>query len=366
MKIKVTKPRCFIAMAFDQEDTDDLYDNIILPILKRNGIIPVIINRRNDNNDINIQIIEQLNNCDFCIADLTYTRPSVYFEAGYAQRQVDVIYTVRSDHLKKDQPEYLRVHFDLQMKPLIIWHNTHNSNFGKKLETRLKTTVLRKFKIENDKKLSILKKEQNFKSFSIKTRLFFIRRRVLNYFYKKGIRNWFSIPQDLLSKKHSDKLFLLRRIIEKCTNPLNLLDNEGFYIGFYKPQKECLNVITLNVLDNLTINILKDEIGFSMLNEKKLYFENFLSNEEILEIKETNEYNIVISLKNISSDKIMSSIHSLEFDIDNNYYHTKIQFVGSPSINKHLILRNIFFYFISPITHIDQIKDKIEPIISAI
>ena len=59
----------------------------------------MIINRREDNRDINHQIIEQLNACDFCITDLTYTRPSVYFEAGYAQRAVDVIYTVRSDHL---------------------------------------------------------------------------------------------------------------------------------------------------------------------------------------------------------------------------------------------------------------------------
>ncbi|MBA7694210.1 hypothetical protein ES703_102817 [subsurface metagenome] len=115
------KPRCFVAMAFDHDDTDSLYEKSIKPVLKSLGVIPVIINRREDNRDINQQIIKQLNACDFCIADLTYTRPSVYFEAGYAQRAVEVVYTVRNDHLHKNQPDDRRVHFDLQMKPLIRW-----------------------------------------------------------------------------------------------------------------------------------------------------------------------------------------------------------------------------------------------------
>ena len=54
------KPRCFVAMAFDHDDTNLLFDKAILPVLKANGIVPVIINRREDNRDINQQIIEQL------------------------------------------------------------------------------------------------------------------------------------------------------------------------------------------------------------------------------------------------------------------------------------------------------------------
>lgn len=146
-----TKPRCFVAMAFDHEDTDQIYDNVIEKILTRNGVIPIIINRKQDNRDINIQIIDELDRCDFCITDLTYTRPSVYFEAGYAQRQVEVIYTVRSDHLKKNQPDDKRVHFDLQMKPIIRWKNPEDTTFPIRLEKRLKTTILKKLKLQGGK-----------------------------------------------------------------------------------------------------------------------------------------------------------------------------------------------------------------------
>src|SRR5262249_50457195 len=109
-------PRCFVAMAFDHNDTDAVYDLLIKPTLQRNGIVPIIVNRRQSNDDLNKQIIELLDGSDFCIADLTYARQSVYFEAGYAQRKSPVIYTVRRDHLKRGQPDDLRVHFDLQMK----------------------------------------------------------------------------------------------------------------------------------------------------------------------------------------------------------------------------------------------------------
>ncbi len=92
------KPTCFVAMAFGKEDTEKLYDNLMLPVLNKLNIRPVIINRQESNDDLNLQIMEELEKCDFAIADLTYARPSVYFEAGFAQRAVEVIYTVRADH----------------------------------------------------------------------------------------------------------------------------------------------------------------------------------------------------------------------------------------------------------------------------
>jgi len=136
-------PTCFIAMAFGHEDTNAFYENQVLPVLKRNKIKAVIINRRQSNDDMNIQIIAQLEKADFCIADLTYTRPSVYFEAGFAQRMIPVIYTVRKDHLDNGQPDDRRVHFDLQMKPLITWNSPTDDSFARRLEARIKSTFLR-------------------------------------------------------------------------------------------------------------------------------------------------------------------------------------------------------------------------------
>ncbi len=131
---QASRPTCFVAMAFDHDDTDSLYDQQILPTLRRLGIRFVRIDRRQSNDDVNIQIMEQLQSADFCITDLTYARPSAYFEAGFAQRSTPVIYTVRRDHLSRAQPDHLRVHFDLQMKPIIPWKSPSDSSFANRLE----------------------------------------------------------------------------------------------------------------------------------------------------------------------------------------------------------------------------------------
>jgi len=132
-------------MAFERKDTDDLYDKAIKPLLKRKGIAPFRVDRSNRNDDIDDQILSELGRCDFVIADLTYARPSVYFEAGVAHgRPVPVIYTCRRDHFKHradDQHGNFCVHFDLQMKPIIPWIDSTSNAFAKKLNSRIEHVV---------------------------------------------------------------------------------------------------------------------------------------------------------------------------------------------------------------------------------
>ncbi len=133
--------KCFIAMAFDHPDTEALYDRAIRPVLRAQRITAVRVDRSGRNDDIDDQIIEGLSLCDFVIADLTYARPSVYFEAGFAQgRGVPVIYTCRGDHFRQ-RPEdiagNLKVHFDLQMKPIIAWTAVPSATFLKRLAQRI-------------------------------------------------------------------------------------------------------------------------------------------------------------------------------------------------------------------------------------
>ncbi len=138
------KPRlkCFIAMAFDREDTDLIYSKVFKPILKdgKRNIKPIRIDKITHNDDIDEKIISELKECDFVIADLTYARPSVYFEAGFAQRSVPVIYTCRSDHFKPQQADplgNLKVHFDLQMKNIIKWKSFDDKTFKINLGARI-------------------------------------------------------------------------------------------------------------------------------------------------------------------------------------------------------------------------------------
>lgn len=132
---------CFIAMAFGHAETDTLYNRSIRPLLKQRGITPFRVDRSVRNEDIDDQILAGLQRCDLVIADLTYARPSVYFEAGVAHgRHVSVIFTCRADHLRHrpDDPHgNFRVHFDLQMKPIITWSAPGDPRFARRLASRL-------------------------------------------------------------------------------------------------------------------------------------------------------------------------------------------------------------------------------------
>lgn len=192
-------------MAFDHGDSDAIYDRVIEPVLRRNAITPVIINRRESNEDLNNQIITELDSCNLCIADLTYTRPSVYFEAGYAQRVVPVIYTVRSDHLLKGQPDDLRVHFDLQMKPLVRWKSPRDSDFGRRLERRLRSTFLRTWNRRTRLDERLEKERSAFTVLPLARRLILLRRRAVLELRRFGFRAWTVTPMgDALISKVSE------------------------------------------------------------------------------------------------------------------------------------------------------------------
>lgn len=121
----VTSMKCFVASVFGKKDVDEIFDKIIVPVLKEYSIQPLRVDRVEHNDDIDDKIFELMLSSDFCIADLTYARPSVYFEAGYIWGiGKPVIYLVRSDHFKPkidDSYGNLKVHFDLQMKNIISW-----------------------------------------------------------------------------------------------------------------------------------------------------------------------------------------------------------------------------------------------------
>ena len=183
------KPVCFIAMAFGRKDTDILYEKQILPVLKELGISPIIINRKEKNDDLNIQIIEDLLRCDLLIADLTYARPSVYYEAGFAQCKGEVIYTVREDHINNNI-DNLRVHFDLQMKPLVVWKNINDKEFSKRLSRRIINSFLKQWDINKKQNEELQTHTQLFDTLPQKACLSLIRNIAIVELDKIGYLNW--------------------------------------------------------------------------------------------------------------------------------------------------------------------------------
>jgi hypothetical protein len=130
---------CFVAIRLGCSDTDSIYD-VIANTVSEFGLEPRRIDRIEHIDNINQKIISELNEADISIVDLTYARPSVYFEAGYAFRKIPVIYTCRKDHLRNED-DNLKIHFDTDRYPIVFWDNPDDRSFVSSLRSRLQYVI---------------------------------------------------------------------------------------------------------------------------------------------------------------------------------------------------------------------------------
>lgn len=170
----MTKLRCFVAMAFNRKDTDDLYKNHISPAIKDANLTPIQLSVNDLYLDrVDDKIRKEISKADVVIADLTYARPSVYWEAGYAERNIPVIYTCRKDHFDKtqiDQNQTLIIHFDLQNANILPWSEHNQETFRKKLTQRLNLAVRDK-RIQREKNENFLRLTEEFNKLPVKSQL---------------------------------------------------------------------------------------------------------------------------------------------------------------------------------------------------
>ncbi len=206
--------KCFIATAFDRQDTDRLFDRSIKPLLRQKGISPFRVDRSNRNEDVDDQILLELRQCDFAIADLTYARPSVYFEAGVAQgRKVPIIYTCRRDHFRQqpnDQHGNLRVHFDLQMKPIIKWDDPPSRVFSRQLDARV-AHVIRPLLQQQRAAAAVMGEQAAFAALSAHGKWWRIRQLCRKNIASRGFR---TVTDHYASFRRQDTLFLIQ---ERCS-----------------------------------------------------------------------------------------------------------------------------------------------------
>src|SRR3989442_91739 len=94
--------QCFVAMRIGDAETDAVYDRFIAPTIRRVGLTPRRIDRVLHNERIDQKIQKELQACHVMISDLTFARPSVYWEAGFVEgRGLQVVYTCRKDHFRQ-------------------------------------------------------------------------------------------------------------------------------------------------------------------------------------------------------------------------------------------------------------------------
>lgn len=119
----------FIASAFGISDLDDLYDQCFVPACNSYNYEPVRIDFKEPHQTITELMMNAITEA-FCIfADLTFARPSVYFEVGFAQGLgIPLILTCREDHYR-GLDDNSRVHFDLEQYKISFWSIKKNGKF---------------------------------------------------------------------------------------------------------------------------------------------------------------------------------------------------------------------------------------------
>jgi hypothetical protein len=119
----------FIACAFGHSDVDDLYNLHLLPACKNLGYEAIRVDMTEPHQTITEKIMSGINEAACVIADLTYARPSVYFEIGYAVGLgIPLVTTCRQDHFRGEEDDQ-RVHFDLQQYKISFWAKNQNGSF---------------------------------------------------------------------------------------------------------------------------------------------------------------------------------------------------------------------------------------------
>ncbi len=350
------KPICFVAMAFDHADTDEIYDRHIKPVLDRNNVIPIIINRQEDNRDINNQIMQHLNSCDFCIADLTYARPSVYFEAGYAQRQVEVIYTARADHLGKGLSEDRRVHFDLQMKPIIKWDNPSDRTFQSRLEKRLRNTFLRTWKQGSEKIEKIAEEREKFTALPFLVRLKIYRKNGINVSIRHKFGKWV-IAENPPFNYGSHAFF--ERVYK---NPSRYSNYNVHFAGSNKTAK-CLKIITITSIEKVTSRFLK----FGWLSLPNFKVDHLAKNKRLLKsLIRIEEHHLILSPSSTPESRIRSELPNYHKDNERDRYFHDTKFDFKEDGNQISIDRRIFYYFPRGLDSESEVKNKLEKIIREI
>ena len=130
----------FIAMAFRPE-LDFLYKDVFEPVLEERGLRAIRVDREEPEISLTVEILDLIKRAQVTIADLTFERPSIYYEVGYAHGiGCPVVLTARRDHNPFETPRdegAPTVHFDLAVSKISYWSGGEIQALRDELASRL-------------------------------------------------------------------------------------------------------------------------------------------------------------------------------------------------------------------------------------
>jgi len=320
--MSIRRLKCFIAMPFDRTDTDYIYKLVYKKLLGNFKITEVRVDVKEHNKNINDFIIEEIKKSDFMITDLTYARPSVYYESGFGERKIPVIYTVRKDHFKgntDDLNSNLSVHFDVSMRNIICWEKDKINLFKNKLESRVKHVtrpIIRQLKIENKNK----QEETDFNNKSELDKIKFLTRPLILRIGKKKAHK--------LCKSSNEYMFSLYSYASYGLITNHVLKVLHFHL--------CKNI---DEGDLRSTSIRTSEFRNSLFKDK--YFKY-----RIKRIHTVEENHIICSINNYNVGKMKNNIHSSTYGSDKSElilenYHVPFSYILNISDNMND--KNIIF-----------------------
>jgi nucleoside 2-deoxyribosyltransferase len=116
------------------DETRDAFESGIEPAISDAGFKAIRIDLKEHNNEIPDEIIAEIRNSQFVVADFTGQRAGVYYEAGFAMGLGrTVIWCCRRDEVEK-------LHFDTNHKNHVTWRSP--KELREKLYRRIRATIL--------------------------------------------------------------------------------------------------------------------------------------------------------------------------------------------------------------------------------
>lgn len=123
---------CFVAMSFSR-DLEEVYGDGIVPAVTESGHTPKRVDLDEHNQKICDYIIKEIRASKFMVADVTFQRANVLFEAGFAYGlNRPVIWTCRNDTRIEEL-------FDTRQYNHIIWESA--ADLRKRLLNRISATI---------------------------------------------------------------------------------------------------------------------------------------------------------------------------------------------------------------------------------
>lgn len=126
--------KAFVAMSFAKELTN-VYEKGFQVGIENAGYEPVRIDRKEHINKIDDEIIVEIKNSAFVVADFTKHRGGVYFEAGFGLgMNLPVIWSCKEDDLNN-------LHFDIRQYNMILWNKNEIEELARRLQHRIEAIL---------------------------------------------------------------------------------------------------------------------------------------------------------------------------------------------------------------------------------